>query len=279
MALNAIYETKEEIPEQHLELFTERDGKWELTEVTGIKTQADVDRLNTSLGKERTEHKETKTKLTAFEGVDVDQIAKDADELAELRIRVEKGEDGNIDEEKLDALVNAKVATQVAPIQRDLDKITVERDGLLGENGELKTEKTNRTVTDSVRAAGLTAKVIDTAMEDVLMLAERVFEIHEDGSVLTRDGVGVTPGVAAEVWFSEMQDKRPHWWPTSQGGGARDGDGKGSGFANNPFTSEHWNMTEQGAAVRADPEKADRMAKAAGTKVGAMRPIEPVKAA
>ncbi|MCK5612910.1 hypothetical protein KAR91_64145 [Candidatus Pacearchaeota archaeon] len=271
MALLAVYNTQEEIPEQYVDLFTERDGKWELTEVTGMKTQADVDRLNTSLVKERADHKATKEKLAPFSELDPEQMAKDADELAEARIRLEQGE-GGIDEEKMEALVTARVATQTAPLKRDLDKLTEERDGLVTENGEFKTKETNRLISDSVREAAIGIKVIDTAMDDVLMLGERVFEIQEDGTVLTKDGVGVTPGIAPDIWLSEMQDKRPHWWPAAQGGGANGGGG-GGGFADNPFSAEHWNMTKQGAAQREDPAKAERMAKSAGTTIGGPRPV------
>jgi hypothetical protein len=108
-------------------------------------------------------------------------------------------------------------------------------------------------------------------MDDVLMLGERVFEVTDDGAVVTRDGVGVTPGIAADIWLSEMQDKRPHWWPASTGGGANGGSGNNN-FAKNPFSREHWNLTEQGQAIRTDRAKADRMAQAAGTKIGAGLP-------
>lgn len=276
MALNAIYDTKEDIPEQYVDLFTERDGKWELTGVTGIKTQTDVDRVQASLVKERNDHKETKTKLKTFDGVDTEQMAADQTELTELRAKVEAGMGGEFDQDKfneaVDKLANAHVATQVAPIQRDLAKVTEERDAFGEENATFKTNETNRSISDSVRTAATGIKVIDTAMEDVLMLGERVFEIHEDGSVLTKDGVGVTPGVAPDVWLAEMQDRRPHWWPVSTGGGAN-GSGGGGGFANNPFSAEHWNMTQQGQAMREDSAKADRMAKAAGTTVGGPRPM------
>lgn len=103
------------------------------------------------------------------------------------------------------------------------------------------------------------------------MLAERVFEVDDEGNVTTKDGVGVTPGIAADVWLTEMQDKRPHWWPQSQGGGAGGSGGGGAG-GKNPFSAEGWNLTEQGRLVRENPEKADQMAKAAGTTVGGGRP-------
>jgi len=74
------------------------------------------------------------------------------------------------------------------------------------------------------------------------------------------------------VFLTEMQDKRPHWWPKSVGGGAG-GSGNGFGGAANPWTAENWNMTQQGAYVKENGmDKATQMAKAAGTTVGGMKP-------
>lgn len=275
MALNTSYDTQEDIPEVHRELFTERDGKWELTGVTGMKTQADIDRVQTGLTKERSDHKETKVKLKAFEDVDLEQITKDQTELTELRAKIEAGAGGNFDQEKfdeaVDKLATARTATATAPLTRDLTKMTDERDTLVEENAEFKTRETNRTISDAVRQAATGIKVIDTAVDDVLLLGERIFEVQEDGTVLTKDNVGVTPGIAPDIWLAEMQEKRPHWWPTSQGGGAP-GSGGGTGFAENPWTTEHWNLTKQGQQVRLDGTKAETMAKAAGTTIGGPRP-------
>ena len=274
MVLKAVYDSQDDIPEQFRELFTERDGKWELTEVTGIKTQADVDRLQTSLTKERTDHKATKEKLAPLVELDPEQIAKDTDELAEARIRLENG-DGEVDEEKIEALVTARVATKVAPLERDITKLTEDNAVLTEANTDYANKETNRTISDAVRSAAAENKVIGTAMDDVLMLGERVFEVQEDGTVLTKDNVGTTPGVNPETWLAEMQEKRPHWWPASTGGGANGGGNAGGGFSDNPFSRDSWNMTKQGAAVKADPDKAGRMAAAAGTTVGGPMPLPP----
>lgn len=281
MALEALYENENDIPEAHRELFSEKSGKWELTGVTGIKTTADTDRLSTSLTKEREDHKTTKARLTAFGEMDPEQAQRNADEVAELQAKLETAEaavgENKPDEAVIDKLVEARVATVVKPIQRDLDKLTKlsgdQADTILAH--ELK--DTNRTISDSVRTAAGEAKIISSAMEDALMLAERVFEVTEDGAVLTRDNVGVTPGIDPTVWFTEMQEKRQHWWPNSQGGGAGGGGGGGGFGGDNPFTYKGWNMTAQGKVVREDPERAQRMAKSAGTVIGGPKPAAPSK--
>lgn len=282
MALKTVYDDEADVPEQYRDLFTETEGKWNLTGIEGLKTQVDIDKLNEANRKERKDHKDTKEKLKEFEGVDLEAIAATQTELDETKAKLEAGAGEEFDQEKFDAAVDklatSRAATQSAPLQRDLDKMTAERDTLLGENDGFKTQNTARTITDAVRKASVVSKVIDTAMDDVLMLSERVFQVEEDGTVLTRDEVGVTPGIAPDIWLSEMQEKRPHWWPASTGGGAN-GSGEGSGFTNNPWSAEHWNMTEQGKLVVGDRNRAERMAKAAGNSIGGLKPVPKLPAA
>lgn len=272
MALKAIHSTQDEIPEEFRSLYSERDGKWELTGVEGVKTQADIDRIMGGLEKEKDDHKTTKAKLKVWTdmGLDTEQLHKDQDELKELRVQVE-AHDGD-DEERVAKLVDARVATKVAPLERELETTKAELETSSVLVVKLEGNERSRVVTDAVRTAAMDNKVVDTALDDILLLGERVFEIDEQGEVITRDGMGVTPGIAASIWFDEMKDKRPHWWPVSQGGGAG-GSGDGEGFANNPFSPDHWNMTEQGRAVVADRPKAERMAKSAGTTIGGPKPV------
>ncbi len=275
MPLNAIYDDKETfeegVVESFREMYTEKDGKFEFTGVIGLKTQADMDRVQEGINKERTDHKATKTRLAAFGELNMEQNTKDLDELTEARVRLEAGE-GKIDEGKMEQIVAARVATNVTPIQRELDAanktIAEQADQIVG----FEHKDTTRTITDAVRKAALAGKVVESALDDVLMLGERIFEVTDTGAVLTRDEVGCTPGIAPDIWLSEVQPVKTHWWPVATGAGAN-GSGPGVAFANNPFTAEHWNLTHQGAAIKDDHGKAERMATAAGTKIGGPRPV------
>lgn len=116
--------------------------------------------------------------------------------------------------------------------------------------------------------------------EDILNAAEKVFTYdperdmnvikdEDEGVVFGKDGK--TPKTVTE-WLQEQQESRRHWWGDSVGGGAR-GSQNGGGFANNPWTAEHWNLTEQGKVITTrGPAVAEKMAAAAGSKVGAVRP-------
>jgi hypothetical protein len=263
MSIKAVYATKEEIPQQFLELFEEYEGTYRLVKIEGIKTDADVNRIQVGLTKERAEHTALKARFSALlGGRTVEEVHADLDRLPELEAAVK----GGIDQEKIDALVNAKIATKLAPVERERDLFKTQVNEFGQKISIYENQNKQRVIHDSVRKACLDAKVLSTAQEDVLMLAERMFEINEDGSVTAKDGVGVTPGVRPEVWLTEMQNKRPHWWPISTGGGAK-GSGSGSGFANNPFAKDTFNLTEQGQLLKTNPTLATQMAQAAGVKI------------
>lgn len=268
MALKIVHDTVDEIDEAYRPLYQERDGKFHLTGVEGIKTQADIDRLQGALTKERNDHKAIKDKYGVLGELDPAEVLAKLDKYPELEAAAE----GKLDEDKIAELADKRLRTTVAPIERERDQLKTKLEATTATVEELQNVIRSRDIKDNVMSAALKGKVIETALEDVLMLADRVFEVGEDGSVTTKDGVGVTPGINPEAWLQEMQAKRPHWWPASEGGGAKGGNGGGGGFANNPFSHEHWNMTEQGRIINQDRQKADQMAKAAGTTVGGPKP-------
>ena len=126
-----------------------------------------------------------------------------------------------------------------------------------------------------MRAAAFAKDIglLPEALDDALLLGERVFEVTEDGKVLTRDNVGTTPGIDPKTWLNDLREKRRHWWPGSVGGNARGAGGGGGASGDNPWSYEGWNMTKQGQFLKEHgSEKAERMAKAAGTTVGGKKP-------
>jgi hypothetical protein len=267
MLLQYKYENKEDIPEQFQELFTEVGGSFVMTEVVGIKTVEDVNNLQESLRKERSDHKAVKTSLAKFGSLDPDEVHSQLDRIHEL----EAASGGNIDEAKMAEMLEARLKTKTAPLERQLSEL---QNTLSEKDTELagyQVREKRATIHDSIRKAAISSKLRDTAINDALIIGESIFDVDENGQVITKDNVGVTPGVDPAVWFTEVQTTRPHWWPESSGAGARGGRG-GIGGANNPFSKEHWNMTEQGALITQDRTKADQMAKSAGTSIGGPKP-------
>lgn len=270
MKLKATYEKEDDIPEAHRELFTERDGKWELTGVEGIRTDADVTRLQGSLDKERKDHKETKSKLRAWTslGEDTEAVQAKLDRADEL----EAAGDGKIDDAKIQELADKRAKALTGPLERKIAKLEGDLSAVTGERDEARTTITRGKVDTALRRAAEAAKVTSSAIEDIVAIGGAAFELTEDGKVVTRDANGAAPGLSPETWLGDMREARPHWWPASTGGGAKGGGGDGA-FSKNPWSKDHWNLTEQGRIVQTKGEDAaTRMAEAAGSRIGATGP-------
>jgi hypothetical protein len=271
MSIKAVYDTKDQVPEQYLDLFEERGGKWHLQRIEGLVTEADLSRVQRSLTQEKDDHKTTKQTLEGYKALgELEEVQQKLDKMPEL----EAAAKGKLDDAKIEEIVQGRIRSQLAPVERERDQLKTKLTETEQQGQTFQEKDRSRKIQDAIREAAVAAKVRDTAIDDVLTIGERVFEITDDGKVVTRDGVGITPGIAPDVYLQEMQSKRPHWWPESEGSGANGNRGKG-GTGNNPFTREHWNMTEQGRILREQGrEKADQLAKSAGTVVGGGMPPE-----
>jgi hypothetical protein len=268
MKLKPVVDSLDEVDGAFHELYTERGGKYEFSGVEGMKTQADVERVQTALAKERADHKSVKDQLASITaGRKPDEVVALLDKIPEL----EAAAAGKIDDEKLNSIVEGRIKSRLAPLERELGQVKTslaEKDQIIdGYKGKDRT----RMIHDAVRNAANGAKIIPEALDDAILLADRIFEVDEAGKVVAKDGVGVTPGIDPSVWFTDLQTKRPHWWGASFGGGAG-GNRQGAGAATNPWSHEHWNMTEQGKIYNTNPDRATQLAKQAGTVIGGKRP-------
>lgn len=268
MPLKAIVDSLDDVPEHFHELYTEKNGKYEISGIEGIKTQADIDRLQSALTKERNDHKAVKERFSVFADRDPTEILGILDRVPEL----EAAAAGKIDDAKLNEMVESRLKTRVAPLEREKGTLAQKLTEYEQRVQMYETKERTRTIYDEVRSAiGKTQGFQQSAVEDALMFAERMLEVTEDGKVVTKDGVGVTAGVDATVWLSDMQNRKPHWWGPTEGGGATGNRGTGGG-GSNPFSHAGWNMTEQGKLYRENPARAEQLAKAAGTSIGGARP-------
>lgn len=267
------YDSLTAVPEAFRSLYEERDGKAVLAKVNGLKTQADVNNLQEALRKERNDHAAAKAALNPWNslGKKPEEIAAQLDRIAELEAAAE----GKIDDKKLNELVEARLGQKVGPIERQLRDLTAERETLARERDAFRDQLYRRDMTDVVRAIATEMKILPTAIADVEMFAQFALERQEDGTYITKNGIqGVTPGVDPKTLLREMQKQRPHWWPPSSGGGAGGGAG-GFGGEDNPWSEKGWNLTKQGQIIKEHGlSKAEELAKAAGSFIGATRPAK-----
>lgn len=266
MLLEAIVENLDDVEEAFHPLYTERNGKFEFTGVKGMKTQADVSRVQDSLVKERTAHKATKDAIAPLAGRDLTEVMASLDRIPEL----EAAAAGKLDDKAINAIVETRLTAKIAPLEREKNLLTKELSDTKGLVEQLQGQDRTRSIHDSIRTAATKAGVLPDALEDALMLGERQLERDETGNIVVKAGTGFTEGVDPTVWLTELRNKKPHWWGPSEGGGATGSAGKSGGT--NPWSHDGWNMTEQGKIYKENPTRAAQLAKSAGTSVGGQKP-------
>lgn len=264
------YSSEDDVPEAHKELYTERDGKWVLTGVDGGGYD-NVRRLEGSLEKERKDHKDTKGKYSKLNGKNIDELLERDSQFEELKIRAESNK---LDDSKIEEMVSIRLKQKLAPIERERDEWKNKATTFESQVGELTGKEKSRAIRDSIRKAASTHKALDTAIEDIEVLGERLFEIDDSGRIVAKENVGITPGIDPAMWLGDQRDKKPHWFPGNVGGGSGGGKGNGGGGVN-PWSHDGWNLTEQGKILRENKEKATRMASMHGVDIN--NPKRPAK--
>ena len=136
--LKATYDKSEDIPDAavSLGLYEEKDGKHILKRdaVDGMKTEADVARVQAVVTKQKEELKTVKAVVTKLGGRNVDDVLKSLDKVESLEAEVEALKDDGKNADLLNKRVEAMVATRMAPHERKLVELTTERDTLTETN-------------------------------------------------------------------------------------------------------------------------------------------------
>lgn len=262
------------VQEAHKDLFEQRGDKFVFVGIEGMKTETDVTKLQSALVKERDEHKATKGALKSIIGDrSVDETVALIDSVPELASQVENSK--KPDDERINALAEARIKSRLTPLEREREQLRQAKDDYEKRIASYEAADRSRSIQSAMLIAmrggvdGKGPKVLPVAEEDVLLAAERVMQINEDGSVTTKDGSDPVS------WLYETVPRKPHWYePSAGGGGKGSGAGSGQSFGDNPWTKKHWNITNQMREVRADRKRAEQMAKAAGSSIGATTPPE-----
>ena len=263
--LNVILESLDELPESidPRTLFTEKNGKFELTGIEGVKSTADIERLQVALRKERDDHKKARERASLLGDMSPEDFQAKLDELEELRAQ-EPGT-GRPSKEAIDKLVQVEIAKLSRPGQKIVEAAQSRVRDLEMQLGTLMGEKRTRTLQDMIRTATTGEKGVPIrpeAMEDVELYFQRVMDFGDDGLPATREGVGVESGLSPRELLLAIQTggNRPHWFKESQGAGAGSKSGpSGMPGGVNPFADETWNATEASKIARDNPALAKRL--------------------
>lgn len=259
MQLKLKYDTLEEIPEEYRNLYEKTENGYSLTGVEGLRTTEDVLKLDRALKKERADHAALKKQWKEVIGdSDVETVKSTLSK--NVSNPPQNNENNSLNIEDL-------ISQKLQPMKVELDRYSKMVDDKDKELQSYKTQIQQRNIRDTVLQSARKAKIVDTALEDVALLAEREFQLSEDGEVQTSGGLRVNE------WMQKMKESRPHWWGASMGGGATGSSmGAGSTTQVNPWTGQNWNMTAQGQIYRQNPEAAARLAAEAGTQIGGRKP-------
>jgi len=262
------YDNLESVPETFRDLYTEVGDKYVLTNVNGMKTTKDVLTVQESLRKERENHKATNDLLKPWKSYKFEDIQGMVEKYPEL----EAAAAGKLDDAAIEAIVTGRIKQKTSPLEArilEFETGQTERDT---EINRLRSAISDRDRSGIVSAAAAKSNVHASAIADIELNAKFAMEFDDQGKLVTRSDIpGVTPGLDVHGWLKEMQKTRTHWWPESEGGGSRGGGGGALG--DNPWSEAKWNLTDQGKVLKEQGrEAADRLAKAAGSRVGAVAP-------
>lgn len=236
---------KEQIPtgcEEHY--VVQADGSYVLDSQGAVSVE-DLNKVRTALSNEREQHSATKKTFSFLDGKDVSEIQT---MLAEYPVLKQSA--GSQDPKHLEALVQARVA----PLQTNLQQLAAERDSLAQKFGQLEASVTHNKIVSAITDIATKQGVQSTALADIALYAQN-FEIV-DGRVAARANVeGLPQGTSPEHWILACKESRPHWWPTSVGGGA--GGGRSSGQTENPWITG--NLTKQMQLLGSNPKLAEEL--------------------
>lgn len=143
---------------------------------------------------------------------------------------------------------------------------------------KLQTVLDNKTAGDELTSALVGVGVKPELLKAAKAMLRAVVKVNVDDETEERRAVVETDLGEVEVKnyienWARSDEGKPFIQPPS-GGGAEGSGGKGH-TGKNPFSSEGWNVTEQGKLVVADPQKAQKLAQQAGTYFGGPRPATP----
>jgi hypothetical protein len=173
------------------------------------------------------EKKQIQAKLKTFEDFDMEG-AKEAMDFLQNNKDAQMIKDGKVDEliEKKTSQMRSDHEAVLGELNADLTA-SKQRGDLY--EGLYKTTM----IDDGLRKAATDAKVRAEAVPDILLHGRSVFQLAEDGTLESRDSEGklrktVDDKVLTPAnWIEGLKRTSPHYWPNSEGAGARGSQGVG----------------------------------------------------
>jgi hypothetical protein len=193
--------------------------------------QALLNKETEGLRKNRDEILGEKKKLAEF----VEQLGglESAKGLQELRTRIEKDELGKLlTSGQYDKWFDTRTEALRTSYQKQIDALNKKQTESEQQLSLAQKQLSDTLISQAVTQDAVAAGVVPEAVQDVLLRARGTLRVDENGKVVVLDaGNQVVLGkdgkspLSPREWVDSFKDKAPHWWPSSQGAGAKGGRG------------------------------------------------------
>jgi hypothetical protein len=282
LKLKAIVNDINEVEEAHRGLYIEEEkdengvkkktGRWRL-QVEGAETEEDIASLRSALAKERQKGERLDALEKKFKDINPEEYRRLQEEAERQRAReeqIQRDTQAAIEAAKRD---HEQAMTQV---QSQLRDVTVRYHELFVET-QLYPHIAEAKGSHDLLLPHLKKRV--RVREDARTKELKLELLNADGGkLLGAEGAdGTFKDLVEEFRKSERFGRAFDGYNQSgSGAGGDQGGGRGNGQdVKNPWSKEHWNMTEQGKILTAEPERAKALALQAGHKAptGARRPV------
>lgn len=220
MALKAVLDTLDGLPEGHREFYKKGDdGKFRL-DADGFE---DLTGLKSALERQKADRKAAEQQFKDLKDRFGDL---DPDKAREALKKIQELEDKKlIDAGKLDEVLNQRTErmradheNQIGAFRKSTETLTKERDVLSSQLSELL-------IDNALKDAAVKAGVKPTAIADAVLRGKQLYRL-KDGKPVPMRGENIVYGknpnepMPMEEWLSGMATEAPHWFEESNGGGA-----------------------------------------------------------
>ena len=260
MALKAIIDNKEEIPEGTESYYEEKDGKFHLS-VEGFTEKSKLDEFRDSNINLKKQMEDIQAQLSQHEGIDPVQAREALEKVKGLENKelLEKGQFDEILKNK-EVEYGGKIE-QLTKHAQDQEKVAQTY------KDELETYRITSAIQTAVNEVG---NPQSSAIAAILARAKNSWQIDDKGVLFCIDGSGKArysekgdTYLSPQEWAKELVHNAPHLFVSSVGGGAN-GSGTAKGSADNPWLKENFNLTKQGQIIKDNASLAKQLAGEAG---------------
>lgn len=200
-------------------------------------TPEDVQRLQAALSKEREEHKATRSQL-----------------LAPLRSTLRLPEDAPLD--TITATLTARLGDIDTQVGAKTAALATERDAAVADAAKVRAEWNTHRIDTAIQSALTKSGIRPECIEDASTILRGTLEATDKG-VVTKTAAGIVPGQTVDQFIvGQLRSMRPHYWPTSVGGGAKGAGGLPLGAGVDLSGFKTGNLTKQFAAIGTYGERA-----------------------